>query len=396
MRALGRRRNEPLTQGMDPRTIEVALGQNYVTPELLDSLSHNMDPDQSLSEFLRSTRSRPFVQAMERAGIIDQYNKDEFVEKGTGTLNEDGRMRMERVLTARMIPDASVLSRMGTKLRQTIAKSVPSLIQMEKTGWDIRSALELAVRVDNDMRLQGMTGGTRTSKKAGGKKIKIPMSEHRENYLARPQLLGEAAGEEDLVGRLHKDKQAQAMLEVIQDKAGKYMPSKWRQVALEADRQQHGTGGFGDFAPEQKTLDQAITEAFELGGIKERGGAAEEQGGLFAMSLPAPDLLKAEDGPAMTRYLMHAVIWEVNNLIRQAVEAGDKPSGGDLLPKLKRFITDQTRADKRFAQALGAHPLDDVTLKGLLRASAMAHMTELAKSLARASLWETGRAVHAG
>lgn len=387
-KAMGRRMNESLTQGMDPRTIEVALGQNYVTPELMDSLTHNMDPEQSLSEFLRSAKSRPFVSALERAGVIDQYNKDEFVEKGTGILNEDGRMRVERVMTARMIPDASVLSRMGSKLRQTIAKSVPAMISMERSGWPVQEALELAVRVDNDMRLEGLAGGKRYSKKAG-KKISIPMSEHRESYMKQTSML-----EGNLQAQLEKSPMAQLLLEAIQDKANRLMPGKWRQVALEADRQNTPSlGGFVD----KRTPEETITATFELQGMgpKKEEGVAEGQTGLFAMSLPDPDLLKAEaeaiGGAELTRYLMHAVLWEVNNLMRAAAGEGGKPSGAQLLARLKAFVKEQAAADKRFAMALGAHPLPDETLRGLLRAAAQARVTDLAKSLARRQLWADWR-----
>jgi len=388
--ALGRRMNEALTQGMDPRTIEVALGQNYVTPELMDSLTHNMDPGQSMSEFLRTAKSRPFVEALERAGVIDQYNKDEFVEKGKGVLNEDGRMRVERVLTARMIPDASALSRMGTKLRQTIAKSVPSLIQMERNGWSVQEALELAVKVDNDMRLEGFSGGTRTSKKAGGK-IKIPMSEHRESY-RQQQTLGDS-----LQRQIEGNPLAQLLLETIQDKADKNMPSKWRQVALEADRQRARKASAGEAKGqamlggedivEERSLEDSIRGAF---GLKKQA----QQGGLFAMSLPEPDLVKA--GAELTSYLMHAVLWEVENLIRGAVVDGKPPSGGQLLPRLQAFIKDQAAADQKFAQALGAHPLSSEALKGLLKASAMSRSTDLAKSMARSSLHASWRDLYAG
>jgi hypothetical protein len=389
LRGLGRRMNEALTQGMDPRTMEVALGQNYVTPELLDSLSHNMG-DETLSKFLGGARSRPFISSLERAGIIDQFNRAEFVDKKTGLLNEDGRLRVERVLTARMLPDASVLSRMGSRLRGTIAKSVPSFIQMEKGGWDVRKALDLAVRADNDMRLKGFSGGTRHSKEAG-KKIKIPMSEHRANYSKQSGLFGEEAGEEDLPGRLQKNKTAQAMLAALQDKADKNMPSKWRGIALEADRQKHGSGGFAAFAPEKKSLEDSIREVFEL----EVPKAEPKQAGL-ALSMPQPDLLKAEDGKALTRYLMHAVVWEANNLIRQAVAANAKLEGARLLERLRRFVLDQAKSDKRFAQALGAHPLNESDLKALLKASAMAHTAELAKSLAASSLWNDWSQAYAG
>lgn len=395
-RALGRRMNEALTQGMDPRTIEVALGQNYVTPELLDSLTHNMDADQSLSEFLRSTRSRPFVRALERAGVIDQYNKDEFVEKGTGTLNEDGRMRVERVLTARMIPDAGVLSRMGTKLRQTIARSVPSLIAMERHGWNVQPALELAVRADNDMKLEGFSGGKRFSQ-SKGKKISIPPEEHRREYLKQTSMLSG-----DLQSKVRNDPMAQLMLEAVQDQANKLMPSKWRQVALEADRQNTPTlGGVID----KRSPEQVISEVFGLQGpAKPKAKAPEQQAQpeMFAMSLPVSDLAKAKpaeptiSGEDLSRYLMHAVLWQLDNLMRAAVGEGDKPSGAQILARLKAFIVDQTKEDQQFARALGAHPLSDAVLRGLIRAAAQARVTDLAKSLATRRLEATRRVIDAG
>ena len=393
--ALGRRMNESLTQGLDPRSAEVTIGKNYVNAELMDSLTHHMEPDQNLSDFLNSTASEGFVKALERSGVIDRFNKGEFVDQDTGLLNEDGRLRVERVLAARLIPDASLLSKMNQKARAALAASVPMIAQMETAGWDIRPSLKLAAEADVEMRREKLL--------KRGKE-----GDSRNMWLASPTLTKDAT-----VDKVRDDPVAIALLEVLQDHAGTTkMPKGFKQVALEADRQKHDHGDVQDmFARPPVETHEAIAQAFGLKGtestysklsdeaVKRAAAKRAKKGSKLAAAMPDPTWFKAAVGDAgLGRYLMHAITWEARNLVRAAVAATDgKPlDGAKLLARLKRFVQDQAGEDRDFARALGAHPINDTMLHGLLDAMAQASITSLAKSLARMSLWNGWQKAQSG
>jgi hypothetical protein len=135
-----------------------------------------------------------------------------------------------------------------------------------------------------------------------------------------------------------------------------------------------------------------------------RGGSAETESeppepappdertlGMFAASMPASSWSKAEDvGRGLGRYVMHAITWEAKNLVRAAVGAARPDAGIDgrqVLARLRKFIAEQTREDQTFARGIGSHPINDATLRGLIQASAQAHVSHLAKSLAIHSMW---------
>ena len=356
LRALGRRMNESLTQGLDPRSAEVALGKNYVTQDVMDSLAHNMHPDESLADFLVSTRSAPFVSALENSGIIDKFNRAEFIAKKEdgGLLNEDGRLRVERVLAARLIPDAGLLSRMNQSVRQNLAKAVPFFSAMEGTqreqkaawaalgtkekkedylrgileakgkalvidgskykadgetydsldaardgivgNWDMRESLKLAVKADQDMRRAGLI---RRGKEDQG----------RSEWVR--QEAGLDLGGINLQADVQKDPVALALIEVIQEHNGSNkLPLGFKQAAIEADRQlREGYGAQTALVGRTHvTPAEALGAAFKLKGT--RGAVAEEkQGGLFASlteremdSLVKAKYLKREGTPGNYTY----------------------------------------------------------------------------------------------
>jgi len=228
-------------------------------------------------------------------------------------------------------------------------------------------------------------------------------------------------------------------------------PAAMKQVALEADRQHHDHGDQAAmFQREKVTPAEAIRHAFKLAGPKKSTAPAEESApkprkprtkkpavapetapeapgpgwetprrtegsavatpasepseavlaaqaaanqrddrtlGMF-MALPPATWRKADDG--LGRFVMHAITWEAKNLVRAAVGAA-KPGGGidgaRVLKRLHQFVQEQTREDREFARAIGAHPVSDATLRGLVQAAAHAHVSHLAKSLAVGSLW---------
>jgi len=114
--------------------------------------------------------------------------------------------------------------------------------------------------------------------------------------------------------------------------------------------------------------------------------------GMFGMAMPPTTWHKAEVGDGgLGRYVMHAITWEAKNLVRSAVGAARPGAGIDgarVLKRLRAFIQEQTEQDRDFARGIGAHPVNDATLRGLVQAAAGAHVAHLAKSLAIHSLWK--------
>lgn len=369
LRALGRRMNEALMQGLDPRSAEVAIGKNYVNQDVVESLTHSMNPDETLSAFLRSEKSRDFLNTLKRNGVVDQFNISEFVDSDTGLLNEDGRLRVERVLAARLLPDASLLSRMGQRLRQNLAKSAVFLMNAETNKWDIKEPLATAVKVDLEMRSKGFK----------------PNEAGRSDVMKQV----EQKGFEGHISALQKDPIAQKLLEIIQDKNGpKLMLNGFKQFALEAARQQHDFGANKAlFAMEPVSQDQALMNAFGLKAPKKK------EPELFAASLKnfKDALAKGEvSGEGLAAYTIHAVNWELDRLMRQAIRVasikGADINGQQVLADLRAFIVEQAHNDKQFARGMGAVPLDTKVLEGLVQAHAKANVAEISKALAKAGL----------
>jgi hypothetical protein len=354
MTRLGRRMNEALTQGLDVRSAEVALSK-FVTSDVVDVLTHHMGADQTLSAFLHTPASKPFVEAIERAGIIDDRNKNQFMSGGL--LNEDGRQRVSRVMAARLVPDAALLDSMNQTWRENLAQSVPYFLQAETSGWDLRPHLEAAVKADADMQAKGFD---RTAK-------------DRKLYLSQLELQDPSK----------RAPEARLLLEVLHTKGGQKrgLPKAFKQVALEAERQRFDHGEQGSmFARPKKTAEQAMRESF---GIEDRKAASMD----WSMTLLKAGQVGAE---GLSRYVMHAVNWELANQMRGAMlsaKPGDKIDGEKILAKLRAFIVDQAHQDKDFARGMGVNPLDTKVLRGLLETHAKSRVSELAKSLAKASLW---------
>jgi len=355
---LGRRMNESFTQGLDPRAEEVAVSK-FVSQDVVDVLTHHMETDETLSKFLARGGSRPFVETIRQAGIIDERNQNKYLNQDTMLLNEDGRERVSRVLAARLIPDSDLLNSMDQSWRENLGQSVPSFLQAERAGWDLKPALVAAVKADMEMAQKNIP---RTVEGRNVFLEQIPMFEKN-----------------------MRTAEAEALLEILQTqgKASKKLPKGFKNVARIADQQAHDYGDQGSmFAVDKQNAAQALSEAF---GIKSKLRFA-----AMTKSLGSGGLRKADEGAALVRYMMHGVNWELENLVRAAVTAAGGEGGIDgerILNRLRAWIVDRAYEDRRFAQAMGAHPLTSKTLEGLLQAHAKARMTDLSKSIAKSMLW---------
>jgi hypothetical protein len=244
LRTLGRRMNESLTQGLDPRTAEVAIGKNYVTPELVNALASQMDPENTLSEFLSSSGSRDFLKTLENAGVIDDVNRDEFMDGETGLLNEDGRLRVERVLAARMLPDAAMLQRMPTDTRQNIAKSVPYLLRAESAGWDLRGPLMAAIKADMDFRAS---------------------SEFKTHDAYMNQVVSRELAPSHPMHAINDDPLAKLLFQVVREHNGpRKMPAGFREFARRAEDAKKSGGTANLFGEVADTPTEAMDKSFGI------------------------------------------------------------------------------------------------------------------------------------
>jgi predicted ABC-type ATPase len=406
LRALGRRMNESLTQGLDPRTAEVAMGQNYVDKNLTGVLVAGMAHDQKLSEYLHSPASRDLIKAMESSGIIDDMNRDEFVDQKTGLLNEDGRMRIERILAARMLPDASVLSNMNQKAREAIARSVPSFLRAEEAGWDIRESLMTAVKGDIDF-------------KAGG---------HKSHKIYLRQVIAES-DPDNPAKAVQDDKTASMLFQTLQNVGTTKTPKGFREFARRAEvaKDAGGTASlFGGDPPE--TMDQALDRSFgvspeaskanreaakatkdeekrlaaefgfDIEKEKRRKGpkSGDEDGGareLWAASVDS-DWEKAMKDEDLPSYLMDSVVKEIKHQVHGQMQASAVQGKAFQVDgsKVKREVMDMLlhamAADPNMAKAMGAAPLDGKAVDGLIQAFSEMHAPKMEKAI---QWWSTPR-----
>jgi hypothetical protein len=133
LQLLVRQMNESFTQGMDPRTMQVAMGRK-LDEQALSTLANAMEEDETLGAFLSSSRAEPFINALMRAGVIDQRNASQYMRKGTKQLNNDGKQLVARILVGRTVGDADILSDTGTQMIGAVAQAVPAMTQATAHG----------------------------------------------------------------------------------------------------------------------------------------------------------------------------------------------------------------------------------------------------------------------
>jgi hypothetical protein len=142
---LVRQMNEGMTQDMDPRVMQVAMGRK-LDEDAIGKLASDMDSDQTLSDFLDSPKAEPFIQDLRRVGIIDARNQSRYMRNGK--FNADGKQLVERVLVGKVVGDPDLLSDTSPSVVTALAQAVPYMVQAEAHGKgynlrdDLREALD--------------------------------------------------------------------------------------------------------------------------------------------------------------------------------------------------------------------------------------------------------------
>lgn len=275
LQLLVRQMNETFTQAMDPRTMQVAMGRR-LTDDTLTALGNDMEDDDTLASFLTNKRSEPFVAALFRAGVIDNRNVNQYMKRGTRTLNDDGRTLVARILVGRTVDDADVLSNTGTQMMDSIARSVPFIAQAKTLGgaeYDIGGDLAVAIDAFNDLRSKVEAGSLRN--------LDPKMSDREVQKLLDNEFRSLFGDAHPVMG----NDRAQVLLRVLIKKRGPVQMSKvFREFANIARANPVG----------QATMFGAPTTGLEA--LKQAlGGEGEApQGDLLAASMPlVMDLEKA-------------------------------------------------------------------------------------------------------
>lgn len=156
LRELVRLLNIPLLQSLGVREESVAEARR-LSDEALDVLSVGLGDDQTLADYLSSRQSRAFSDALRRAGILTDRTAGRLLNPDGDSFSDDGKTFVERLLVAALVPDAALLEQAGAGLRGTLARGAPWLLSAAASGpaWDLRPAIEAAVRDWVDLRRRG-------------------------------------------------------------------------------------------------------------------------------------------------------------------------------------------------------------------------------------------------
>lgn len=138
--------NQSMTQSLDVRA-EATSEARQLEPSDLDVLSSSISDDDTLSTFLTSRASLPFLERLRSRGIITDRNASLLLQSD-GLLSEEGRTLVSRLLTAIVITEADLLDALGPETRATLARSVPSILRTAGAaeGWYPVDALRAAAR----------------------------------------------------------------------------------------------------------------------------------------------------------------------------------------------------------------------------------------------------------
>ena len=233
LRELVRLLNIPLTQTLDLRSETVAEAQR-LSGDALDVLAVALaSPDATLRDYLSSRDSRTFAGALRRAGILTDNNAKRLLT--ADGFSEDGKIFVERLLTAALIPDAVLLDAAGGQLLGTLARSAPWLLSAATAGegWDLRPALRAAVADYVELRAAGMPSVSA--------------------YLRQSRIDGPP--------HVEGTPRAVELLELLHEVSGKPLAfarfaRRYAEIA-----QAHPTAQGGLFAAEKRTPEQALREA---------------------------------------------------------------------------------------------------------------------------------------
>lgn len=380
LRLLGRRMNEGLTQGLDPRAEEVALARNFVNHKMLRPLIDGMDEGETLDGYLKSNRSRALVRGLWSAGILDNQNYSQFTygeDAGSdeGLLNQEGRDRVERILVGRIVDSPTLLDRMNPTQRRALAASSVYILSAQQDGWDIGPKLKRAIQIDQS--LQRME---KQFDAVGKPKLAL------RRFLSGKQT--ELGGISGMADEVKGDDMLRTLLTIVREKAGtRKMPSDFRGFAIRAKEDaKHNpeiTGQSdlfgGAFAAKRMSPVEALD--IEFGVSPQAAKAKSEREAAkraakrakkeepFAASMREPDLVKAvSDNKAVTRAAIYAEMLVDAAIATSSLKGKAMVDGPSIARKVLAELGDAMLKDPELARDQGRSPVDKKTVKGLIEA----------------------------
>lgn len=139
--------NQKLGNELDPRAQAVSQSRLLSEEAIRDLLP--LGPDASLADFLGSSQARAFVSRLRADGIINDQNASVWLRRD-GTLTEDGKTQVIRLLAAAVVPSpdaADLLDQYGPGPSSALAKAAPFLLAAAgNPAYDLRPILPLVVR----------------------------------------------------------------------------------------------------------------------------------------------------------------------------------------------------------------------------------------------------------
>jgi hypothetical protein len=291
LQLLVRQMNESFTQGMDPRTMQVALGRR-ISESALQELANSIPEGKTLAEHLATKGSEAFVNTLKRTGIIDQRNSQQYLKRGTNLLNADGKTLVSRVLVGRIVQDADILSDTGDQMMKALAMSVPYMVKAtgHGKGYDVSSDLRVAIDAFNVLQAKADNGYINS--------LDPKMNPHQFKALFNEFQVLPGMGEEHAIS---DNKNAQALMEVLLRKRGeKQLTAVFKDYAQQAAQNPENQASmFGGAVTPSDALHNAVNNALGRGGKKAEESKGEEEEpqeppsmGLFGKS---EGMSKAED-----------------------------------------------------------------------------------------------------
>jgi hypothetical protein len=229
LQLLVRQMNESFTQGMDPRTMQVAMGRK-LDDAAMQSLASGMEDGDTLNSFLDTKRAEPFLNHLRRAGVIDQRNSNQYLTR-EGKLNEDGKTLVSRILVGRIVGDADLLSNTRLRTMQNVAAAAPAIAQAKRygEGYDLSGDLALAMSALNQLQSRADAGVISLDSK---------MPPHQWERILDSQLGGGLFGDGHEV---MKSPRAKDLLEVLVRKPGsKAFPAVFKEYSEAAAKNPEG------------------------------------------------------------------------------------------------------------------------------------------------------------
>jgi len=244
---LVRAMNEGFTQGMDPRTMQVAMARR-LDDKAVKYLASSMKAEQTLRSYLDSEDGGHFIKELDRVGVIDDRNRNQYMNK-KGKLNEDGKTLVERILVGKMVPDPDLLSNTRAKMVGALARSVPYMMQAENAGkeYSIRSEVKDAISGFNKMHDMNMA----PPKGAKGKDLDFAIKQFRLNIY------------DALEGShpINKSKKSGDLFELMVRRGGpNQLAAAFKDYARLAEHNAQAISLFGEKSP-QEIFDESIGHA---------------------------------------------------------------------------------------------------------------------------------------